>query len=134
MARVFTREQANAALVEARPLAERMVAHRRALAAAQARQGELVTRIAGNGGDLSPGEVNDVAEEAAREADGIADCVRRLAELGVQVKDLDEGLLDFPARHRGDDVLLCWKLGEPEVAWWHGLEEGFAGRKPLPFD
>ena len=134
MARVFTREQANAALAEARPLAERMVAHRRALAAAQARQGELVTRIAGNGGDLSPGEVHDVAEEAAREADGIADCVRRLDELGAQVKDLDEGLLDFPARHEGEDVLLCWKLGEPEVAWWHGLEEGFVGRKPLPFE
>jgi hypothetical protein len=52
----------------------------------------------------------------------------------VQVKDLDEGLIDFPAKHPGGDtVLLCWRLGETDVAYWHGLEEGFAGRKPLPF-
>jgi hypothetical protein len=53
----------------------------------------------------------------------------------VQVKDLDRGLVDFPARHpeSGEDVLLCWELGEPEVAYWHDLESGFAGRKPLPF-
>src|SRR5207247_2575248 len=72
------------------------------------------------------------AREVAREVDGIADCVRQIDEAGVQVKDLDEGLLDFPARRGHEDVLLCWKVGEPEVAFWHGLEEGFAGRKPLP--
>ncbi len=61
--------------------------------------------------------------------------VDEIHELGVQVKDLDRGLIDFPARHpeKGDIVLLCWELGEPEVAHWHDLEEGFAGRKPLPF-
>ena len=51
--------------------------------------------------------------------------------LGCQVKDLDVGLLDFPTLYRGQEVLLCWKLGEPEIAWWHGLEEGFRGRKPI---
>jgi hypothetical protein len=132
VARLFTVEQANEALESLRPIAERMVEHRRALTRAQVRQAELVTQIAGNGGDLSPGEVRDAAEEVAREVDGLADCVRRLDEAGVQVKDLDEGLLDFPARRGDDDVLLCWKVGEPEVAYWHGLDEGFAGRKPLP--
>lgn len=131
MARLFTVEEANEALESLRPIAERMVEHRRALARAQIRQAELVTHIAGNGGDLSPGEVRDAAEEVAREVDGIADCVRQIDEAGVQVKDLDEGLLDFPARRGDEDVLLCWKVGEPEVAFWHGLEEGFAGRKPL---
>jgi len=111
-----------------------MVAHGRALADAQIRQAKLGTQIAGNGGDLSPGEVRAAAEEVARELDGIADCVRRINEAGVQVKDLDEGLLDFPAQHGQEDVLLCWKVGEPEVAFWHGVEEGFAGRKPLPLD
>jgi hypothetical protein len=55
--------------------------------------------------------------------------------VGVQVKDLDRGLIDFPARHpaRDETVLLCWQLGEEAVEYWHGLEEGFAGRKPLPF-
>jgi hypothetical protein len=133
MARLFTPEQANAALAEIRPLAERMVGHRRALAAAQVRQAELVTRIAGNGGDLSPGEVREAAEDVAREADAIAECVRKINEHGAEVKGLDEGLLDFPARHRGRDVLLCWQVGEPEVAYWHGADEGYAGRKPLPF-
>ena len=108
-----------------------MVEHRRALAQAQIRQAELVTRIAGNGGDITPGEVREAAEDVAREADGIAECVRLLDDAGVQVKDLDEGLLDFPARKNGEDILLCWKVGEPRVAYWHGLDEGFAGRKPL---
>jgi hypothetical protein len=61
--------------------------------------------------------------------------VDRRHGLGVQVKDLDEGLVDFPAVHpeSGDAVLLCWRPDEPAVAWWHGLEDGLAGRKPLPF-
>jgi hypothetical protein len=134
MPELFTPDEANAALTELRPIAERMVAHGRALAEAQTRQAELVTQIAGNGGDLSPSEVRDAAEEVAREVDGIADCVHKLNEAGVQVKDLDEGLLDFPARRGDEVVLLCWKVGEPEVAFWHGVEEGFAGRKPLPLD
>jgi hypothetical protein len=60
--------------------------------------------------------------------------VNRIHGLGAIVKDLDEGLVDFPALHAGDEVLLCWKVGEDSVAFWHGLEEGFAGRKPLPFE
>ena len=134
MARVFTPEEANAELERLRPIAEEMVRRSQALAQAQIEQTELVTRIAGNGGDLTPGEVREAAEEVARAADAVVDCVRRLDEAGVQVKDLGVGLLDFPARRGDEDVLLCWKVGEPEVAHWHGLEEGFAGRKPLPFD
>ena len=132
--RFFTPDEANDALVHLRPVAERMVEHRRALARAQIHQAELVTHIAGNGGDLSPGEVRDAAEEVAREVDGIAECLAKINERGVQVKDLDEGLLDFPARRSDEEVFLCWKVGEPEVAFWHGLEEGFAGRKPLSLD
>ena len=131
---LFTPDEANAALAQVRPLVEQMVAHRRALAQAQVHQAELVTRIAGNGGDIAPGDVREAAEAVAGEADAIADCVRKLDDLGVQVKSLDEGLIDFPARRGDEDVLLCWKLGEPEVAWWHSLDEGFAGRKPLPLD
>jgi hypothetical protein len=134
VARVFTPEEANEALAEVRPLAERMVQARRSLAAAARRQRELVIRIAGNGGDLSPGEVRDAAAAAEREVATIAECVAALEAAGVQVKDMDEGLVDFPARHAGRDILLCWKVGEPAVSYWHGLDEGFAGRKPLPFD
>jgi hypothetical protein len=134
VARVFTPEEANEALAEVRPLAERMVQARHSLAAAARRQRELVIRIAGNGGDLSPGEVRDAAAAVEREVAAIAECVAALEAAGVQVKDMDEGLVDFPARHAGRDILLCWKVGEPAVSYWHGLDEGFAGRKPLPFD
>jgi hypothetical protein len=133
MPRFFTPAEANAVLAELRPVAERMVAHRRALSEAQLRQSELVVRIAGNGGDIPPTEVRAAADDVLREAEALAECVRLIDEAGVQVKDLDEGLLDFPDRRDGEVVLLCWKLGEPEVAYWHGLDEGFAGRKPLPF-
>jgi hypothetical protein len=133
MPRFFTPEEANATLAELRPVAERMVAHRRALSEAQLRQSELVARIAGNGGDLPPTEVRAAADDVLREAEALAECVRLIDDAGVQVKDLDEGLLDFPARRDGEEVLLCWRVGEPEVAYWHGLDEGFAGRKPLPF-
>jgi hypothetical protein len=52
-------------------------------------------------------------------------------EIGVQVKDLQQGLLDFPCVIEGQTVLLCWKLGEKEIGFWHTEEDGFAGRKPL---
>jgi hypothetical protein len=129
--RLFTPDEANAALEELRPIAEQMVERRRALVAAQRRQAELVARIAGNGGDLTPGEVRTAADEVVKAADALVECIRQIDEAGVQVKDLDEGLLDFPAKRDDTDILLCWKVGEPEVAFWHGVDEGFAGRKPL---
>lgn len=131
MERTFTAEEANEALAELRPVAEQMVAHRRALSEAQHRQAELVVKIAGNGGDLGPSDLQEAAAAIQREADGIAECVRILDDAGVQVKSLEEGLLDFPSLRDGEDVLLCWQVGEPEVAFWHGIDEGFAGRKPL---
>jgi hypothetical protein len=132
MERIFTPDEANEALARLRPIAERMVAHRQVLLQAQRRQAQLVTRIAGDGGDLSPSDLRVAAAEVEREANVLAECVRRISDAGVQVKDVDEGLLDFPARRGDEDVLLCWKVGEDEVAFWHGIDEGFAGRKPLP--
>jgi hypothetical protein len=130
--RVFTLEEANAALTELRPIVERMVQHRRDLTAAQTRQVELVTRIAGNGGDMVPSDLHDVAETIQREADAISDCAEQINQAGAQVKSLEEGLLDFPAKRGEEDVLLCWKLGEDEIRFWHGTDEGFSARKRLP--
>jgi hypothetical protein len=129
--REFTLEEANAAVVELRPIVERMVEHNRKLAAAQRRQRELVTQIAGNGGDLQPSDLRELAETIQAEADAIAACANQIDAAGAQIKSLEEGLLDFPSRREGELVLLCWKLGEGEVAYWHGIDEGFAGRKPL---
>ena len=54
-----------------------------------------------------------------------------IQENGVVVKDLDIGLIDFPTLFRGEEVYLCWKLGETGIRFWHGLDEGFRGRKPI---
>jgi hypothetical protein len=130
--RYFTPEEANEALAEVRPLAERMVAHRRSLAELQARRAALAGVVAGNGGDLEPRDFSELEGELARESARVARCVNEIHGLGAQVKDVDEGLVDFPARRGGEEVLLCWRIGEDAVAFWHGLDEGFAGRKPLP--
>ena len=133
MKRTFTVEEANAALEELRPIVARMVEHRQNLTTAQRRQRELVTRIAGNGGDMMPSDLREAAEMIEREAAAIADCAERIDQAGAQVKSLEEGLLDFPALRGDEEVLLCWKLGEDEIRFWHGADEGFAGRRPLPF-
>ena len=129
--RYLTRDEANALLPGVRALAERMVAHRIALEHAQATLGGYLEKIAGNGGGLQPAELAEAHERVEREAGGIARCVEGIQELGGMVKDVGEGLVDFLAKREGEDVLLCWKLGEDEIGYWHGLEEGFAGRKPL---
>lgn len=53
---------------------------------------------------------------------------------GCLVKDLDMGLIDFPTLYRGEEVYLCWKLGEKAIEWWHGVHEGYSGRKPIDQD
>jgi hypothetical protein len=132
MPRTFTPEEANDALVELRPIVERMVQHRRNLTAAQVQQAELVTRIAGNGGDMVPSDLHEAADTIQREAAAISECAERINAVGAEVKSLEEGLLDFPARRGDEVVLLCWKLGEDEIHYWHRVDEGFGGRKPLP--
>lgn len=132
--RHFTPDEANAALDEVRPLVEKMVAHRRAHVEALARQEELEERIKGNGGGIPPSTLADAAEEVEREARALAKTIDEIDEHGAQVKDLDEGLIDFPALHDGETVLLCWKLDEDAIGYWHSVDDGFAGRRPLPFD
>ena len=58
--------------------------------------------------------------------------VHEIEDSGAHLKDIQLGLVDFPAERAGQVIYLCWQFGEPEVAFWHGLDEGFAGRHPLP--
>jgi len=132
--RYFTPEEANAALAEVGPLVERMVADRRAHVEALTRQEELEGRIRGNGGDIPPATLAAVAEEVDTKARELARAIDEIAAHGAQVKDIDEGLIDFPARSGGETVLLCWKLGEDEIRYWHAVEDGFAGRRELPLE
>jgi hypothetical protein len=132
--RYFTPEEANAALAEVGPLVERMVAHRRAHVEALTRQEELEGRIRGNGGGIPPATLAAAAGEVESEARELTRVIDEIVDRGAQVKDIDEGLIDFPALSGGETVLLCWKLGEDEIRYWHTLEDGFAGRRELPLD
>jgi hypothetical protein len=129
--RYFTVAEANAALEELRPVAEEMVARRSELVDAQARRAALGAQVVTNGGDLTPSDFAEADVELEQAASALAQCVERIQAAGVLVKDLDQGLLDFPARREGEEILLCWHVGEDEIRYWHGIEEGFAGRKPL---
>lgn len=86
---------------------------------------------------LSGGMFLDIVPLARRRAERAKaeqqakDALAEIDSTGVQVKDLSIGLLDFPCEVEGQTILLCWKLGEPAIAHWHGLQEGFAGRKPI---
>ena len=129
--RSFTPDEANNALEQVRPVAERLVAVRTRMRELETSQGELVTAIGGNGGGYAATDLNAAQSELGGLADAALACVDKLEELGVVLKDIDRGLLDFPSEREGAEVLLCWHVGEESVASWHGLEEGYAGRKPI---
>lgn len=129
--RHFSPEEANAELEQVRPLVEEMVARRRAHIAALEQQEALEGRIRGNGGGIPPATLADAAAAVEREARSLARAVDAIASHGAEVKDLDEGLIDFPALHHGETVLLCWRLGEDEIRYWHRIEDGFDGRRPV---
>lgn len=132
--RHFTPEEANTALVEVRPLVEELVSTRRAHVEALGRQESVETRIRGNGGGMPPATLAEAAAVVQHEERRLAQLVEEIRARGAQVKDVDEGLIDFPALRDGETVLLCWQLGEDEIRYWHRVEDGFAGRRELPFD
>src|SRR5947209_578403 len=76
-------------------------------------------------------ELREVLAEFERDQERMSQYERELKELGVELKDYS-GLIDFPSRMENREVYLCWRLGEPEVAHWHELDAGFAGRQQLP--
>jgi hypothetical protein len=93
---------------------------------------ELAHRVFLNGGTAV--DVKAVAKRKAereRAVQRVKDALGEIDAIGVQVKDLDIGLLDFPCEVEGEILLLCWKLGEEAITHWHGVSEGFAGRKPI---
>jgi hypothetical protein len=69
-----------------------------------------------------------------RYGESLKEAVERIQEYGCVIKDLDIGLVDFPTLFRGQEVYLCWKMGESGIGYWHGTDEGFAGRKPIDRD
>jgi hypothetical protein len=132
--RVFTVREANALLVEVEPL----VAQMREAARTGRVAGELVhafgRRVADSGGGRPAPDEAQAQRDLADAAPRLRELLQALAGLGVWVKDPARGLLDFPSERDGEIVELCWLHGEPEVAHWHRIGAGFAGRQPLDED
>lgn len=131
--KTFTLAEANMLLPVLESLLRQAIRAKEVIEQVDAELQNVSHRIFLNGGTLL-----NVVALAARKAERekavqqIKDSVEEIHATGVQVKDLDVGLLDFPCIVEGETVLLCWKLGEPhQIEHWHGLQEGFAGRKPI---
>ena len=130
--RRFTLEEAQQLLdSELRALAERMVEERAKSRDLESRWRKLVIAIGSNGGNMERPEVRDLQAAVQASHAELEEIVGKFTAEGVQVKDMDRGLIDFPAWVGDQDALLCWHVGEERIAFWHSPEDGFAGRKPL---
>jgi hypothetical protein len=130
--RLFTLEEAQALLdSELRAEAERMVDVRARGRDLEGRWRRLVIAVGSNGGNFEKPEVRKLRAELRQAADDLTAALDVFAGHGVQVKDPDTGLIDFPAEIDGRPALLCWRVGEERIGFWHTLEGGFAGRRPI---
>jgi hypothetical protein len=130
--RSFTLEEAQALLPVLESLLRTALDGKKLIESVDAELQELAHRVFLSGG-LQVNIVHMARRKAEREKSiqRVKDSLAEIDAMGVQVKDLDIGLLDFPCEVDGRTVLLCWKLGEKGITHWHGITEGFAGRKPI---
>jgi hypothetical protein len=130
--KIFSLTEAERLRVQLEPvLIEAMETHRK-LAGYDEQLGSLAERIQRSGGLQVPYErVAKQRIERNRLHEAVETALERIQSTGCVVKDLDLGLLDFPARIDNQEVYLCWKLGEDRIRFYHRQDEGFAGRKPL---
>ena len=128
--RTFTLEESQMLLPVLESLLRSAIDGKKMIEEVEAEMQELSHRIFLNGGTHV--DVVAVARRKAERAKAeqrAKDALAEIDSIGVQVKDLDIGLLDFPCEVEGKTVLLCWKMGEKSITHWHGMDEGFAGRK-----
>ncbi|MCW3042110.1 MAG: hypothetical protein JWL57_268 [Actinobacteria bacterium] len=118
---VYTRETANLLLDEVR---ERLVRLQRAYADVAGHRTSMASSAGGNGGDAGASRWLASSRTAADELSWFRD-------RGIVVRDIEQGLIDFPGLRGGRQIYLCWRLGEDAVNFWHDRETGFAGRQPL---
>lgn len=130
MPRFYTVEEANSLIPELTRLLRGMQAEERQLAMLRERTSSVAEKTRGNG-HHNPDEDVALSQAVKNVEEALRLAVSKLAEWEIEVKDLQRGLVDFPARREGRTVLLCWQLGEPEVAFWHETTTGFAGREPI---
>jgi len=123
-ARYYTVAEANALLPSLRPVVKELLEARQRIVDAQPELWPILEKAAGNGGSPKAGAVLADFEKIQRG-------VKAIEGMGLQLKDLNTGLIDFLSERDGREVYLCWRFDEPRVAHWHDLDAGFAGRQPL---
>jgi hypothetical protein len=122
MPRYYTPSEANELLSVVRPMVGELMMIGENIRAHQPEIWAVVQKSAGNGG-------NPKLSKILPEFDRLDKLIHRIQDMGIQVKDLTIGLIDFPALKDGWEVLLCWKYGEEQVQYWHEIEAGYQGRK-----
>jgi hypothetical protein len=130
--RTFTLDEAQSLLAILESLLRTAINAKKIVDEGDAEQQALQHRVFLNGGmflDIVP--LARRKAERAKAEQRAKDALAEIDSIGVQVKDLNIGLLDFPCEVEGQIILLCWKLGEKSITHWHGMQEGFAGRKPI---
>jgi hypothetical protein len=133
--RYFTLAEAQSLVPQVEKQVRRAVSLKAALEEAQSEIEGESERVRLTGGALvDRNKLRDTIARRDAAAIQLRDTLTALQERGCLVKDLDLGLLDFPTRLRGEEVYLCWKLGEPAIAFWHGVDDGYRGRKPIDQD
>ena len=133
-AKLFTVDQANATM----PLVRAITADLANLARDVSQRRQRLDYLM-SGRDLASGdpygeELSQMHDDLRIDMGQLQEYVSELRQLGVEPKGLEDGLVDFPCMMDGRIVYLCWKLGEPEVLYWHELDGGFGGRRPLTAD
>jgi hypothetical protein len=128
----FDRKEAEDLLPTIAPWLEEARREKQTIEAFKNELAQVASRIMVLGG-TSPPLADLLRKKTAHDeaAERLVAIVNRIQETGVLVKDLDVGLVDFPCLMEGEEIYLCWKLGEDRIAFWHGTDEGFTGRKPL---
>jgi hypothetical protein len=127
--KLFTLEEATTLLPVVRQLLTEIQTGREEVAQASARLDELLGLTGGNG--HLTGQVEAARETAQVAAESLQAKIGELEDLGVELKGIEEGLVDFQSLRDGRVVYLCWRLGEDAITHWHELDTGFAGRQPL---
>lgn len=135
MPRYFTLAEAEQALPEVEKALRDILFHRAEYQKANQEMEANTKRIRMSGGArVDPGAHLAMRARRDTSAAALKDAADRVEQAGAMIKDLEIGLIDFLSRYQGQAVCLCWKLGEDKIRFWHGLEEGFRGRKPIDDD
>jgi hypothetical protein len=128
---LFTRDEAEALLPQLRDEVLEMQRCKRAVDALRPGLARAAESASGNGHVKNEDELGAKRRQAEALVDEINTRLARINAMGVELKDVEQGLLDFPSEREGRTVYLCWKMGEERIEWWHELDTGFAGRQPL---